>query len=73
VEWSRICNEELHDLYFLPDIVRVINSKRMGSAGYVAGMGERRSAYNVLIGTPEGKRPRGRLRRTWENDIKMGL
>jgi hypothetical protein len=69
----RICNEELRDLYFLPDIVRVIKSKRMRWAGYVAGMGERRSAYKVFIGKPEGKSPRGKLRLTWKNDIKMDL
>jgi hypothetical protein len=55
-------NEELYDLYSSPEIIRVIESRRMIWAGYVAGMGERRSAYKVLVGRPEGKRPHGRPR-----------
>jgi hypothetical protein len=66
-------NEELNDLYSSPNIVRVIKSRRMGWPGHVARMGERRSAYRKLVGKPEGKRPLGRPRRTWENNIKMDL
>jgi hypothetical protein len=56
-------NEELHGLYSLPSIVRVIKARRMGWAGHVARMGEVRDAYNILVGRPEGRRPLGRPRR----------
>jgi hypothetical protein len=62
-EWRRLYNKELNDLYFSPNIVRVIKSRRMRWAGHVAGMGEERGAYRVLVGKPEGKRPLGRPRR----------
>ena len=55
-------NEELNDLYFSPNIVRVIKSRRMRWAGQVARIGEERGVYRVLVGKPEGKRPLGRLR-----------
>ena len=70
---SKLHNEELNDLYSSPNIVRVIKSKRMRWAGHVARMGERRGVYRVLVGKPEGKRPLGRPRRRWEDDIKMDL
>jgi hypothetical protein len=54
-------NEELHDLYSSPNIVRVIKSRRVRWAGHVTRMGEGRGAYRVLVGRPEGKRPLGRL------------
>jgi hypothetical protein len=54
-------NEELHNLYILLNIVRVIKSRRMTSVGHVAWMGEMRNAYNILVGKPDGKRPLGRL------------
>jgi hypothetical protein len=57
------CNDELHDLYSSPNIDRVIKSRRMRWAGYVARMGEGRSVYRVSVGRPEGKRPLGRPRR----------
>ena len=60
-EWRRLHNEELNDLYSSPNIVRVIKSRRMRSAGHVVRMGEERGAYRVLVGKPEGKRPVGRL------------
>jgi hypothetical protein len=65
-------NEELHDLYPLPSIVRVIKARRMRWAGHGARMGEV-SAYNILFGRPEGRRPLGRPRRRWVDNIKMDL
>jgi hypothetical protein len=61
------------DLYSSPNIVRVIKSRRMGWAGHVARMGERRGVYRVLVGKTEGKRPLGRPRRRWEDNNKMDL
>jgi len=72
-EWRKLHNEELNDPYFSPSIVWVIKSRRMRRAGHVARMGERRGVYRVLVGKPEGKRPLGRPRRRWEDNIKMGL
>ena len=54
-----------------PNIVRVIKSRRMRRAGHVAHMGEKRGVYGVLVGKPQGKRPLGRPRRRWEDNIKM--
>jgi hypothetical protein len=71
--WSKLHNDELHDLYSSPNIVRVIKSRRMRRAGHVARMGEGRGAYRVLVGRPEDKRPLGRLRHRWEDNIKMDL
>jgi hypothetical protein len=66
-------NEELYNLQFSPSIIRVIMSRRMSWAGNVARMGERRNAYRILVGKPEEKRPLGRPRRRWEDNIKMNL
>ena len=66
-------NEELRDLYSLPNIVRVVKSRRMRWVGHVARMGEGRGVHRVLVGKPEGKRPMGRPRRRWEDNIKMDL
>jgi hypothetical protein len=66
-------NDELHDLYSSSNIVRVIKSRRMRWAGHVARMGEGRGVYRVLVGRPEAKRPLGRPRRRWEDNIKMDL
>ena len=63
-EWRKLHNEELNDLYSLPNIVRVVKSRRMRWAGHVARMGEDRAVHRVLVGKPEGKRPLGRPRRT---------
>jgi hypothetical protein len=56
-----------------PSIIRIINSRRMRWAGHVARMGEKRNAYRILVGMPEGKRPLGRPRRRWVDNIKMDL
>ena len=72
-EWRKLHNEELSDLYSLPNIVRVVKSKRMRWAGHVARMGEGRVVHRVLVGKPEGKRPLGRPRRRLEDNIKMDL
>jgi hypothetical protein len=66
-------NDELHSLYSSPNIVRVIKSRRMRWAGHVARMGEGKDLYRVLVRRPEGKRPLGRPRRRWEDNIKMDL
>jgi hypothetical protein len=71
--WRKLHNDELHILYSSPNIVRVIKSRRMRWAGHVALMGEGRGVYRVLDGRPEGKRPLGRPRRRWEDNIKMDL
>jgi hypothetical protein len=72
-EWSKLHNEELHNLYSSPDIIRQVKSRRMRWAGHVARMGEERKVYKVLVGKPEGKRLLGRPRRTWEDGIRMDL
>jgi len=72
-EWRKLHNEELNDLYPSPNIVRVIKSTRVRLAVHVARMVEGRGVYRVLVGKPEGKRPLGRLRRRWEDNIKMDL
>ena len=72
-EWRKLHIEELNDLYCSPIIVRVIKSRRMRWAGHVARMGEKRGVYRVLVGKPEGKRPMGRPRSGWEDNIKMNL
>ena len=63
--------EELNDLYSSPNIVRVIKSRRMRWAGHVARIGEVRGVYRVLVGKPEGKRPMGKPRRRWVDNIKV--
>ena len=72
-QWRRLHNEELNDLYSSPNIVQVIKSKRMRWAGHVARMGEERGVYRVFVGKPEGKRPLGRPRRRWVDNIRMDL
>jgi hypothetical protein len=66
-------NDELHCLYSSLNIVRVIKSRRMRWVGHVACIGERRGAYRVLVGRPKGKRPLGRPRHWWEDNIKLDL
>jgi hypothetical protein len=71
--WRKLHNDELHNLYSSPNTVRVIKSRRMRWAGHVARMGEERGVYRVLVGRPAGKRPLGRPRRRWEENIKIHL
>jgi hypothetical protein len=71
--WRKLHNEELHDLYSLPSIIRKIKSRRMRWAGHVARIGENRNAYRFLVGKPEGKKPLVRSRRRWLDNIKMDL
>jgi hypothetical protein len=70
-EWSKLHNGELNELYCSPTIVRVIESRIMRWAGHVARMGEWRGVYRFLVGKPEGKRPIGRPRLRWGDNIKM--
>jgi hypothetical protein len=72
-EWRKLHNEELNDLYTLPNIVRVVKSRRMRWAGHVARIGEERGVHRVFVVKPEGKWPLGRPRRRWEDNIKMDL
>ena len=72
-EWRRLHNEELNDSYSSPNFVRVIKSRRMRWAGHVARTGEERGMYRVLVGKPEGRRPLGRPRRRWVDNIRMDL
>jgi hypothetical protein len=71
--WRKLHNDELHDLYSSPNIVRLIKSRRLRWAGHVARMGEGRGVYRFLVGKPEGKKPLGRPRRRWEDNINMDL
>jgi hypothetical protein len=71
--WRKLHNEELHNLYSLPSIIRIIKSRRMRWAGHVARMGEERNVYRLLVGKLEGKRPLGRPRCRWIYNIKMDI
>jgi hypothetical protein len=71
--WRKLHNEELHGLYSSPSIVKVIKARRMRWAGHVARKGEVRGASTILVGMHEGRRPLGRPRRRWEDNIKMDL
>jgi hypothetical protein len=72
-EWRKLHNEELHNLYSSPDIIKQVKSRGMRWAGHVAGMGEERKVYRVLVRKTEGKRPLGRPMRRWEDGIRMDL
>jgi hypothetical protein len=72
-DWRKLRNEELHNLYCSPNIIRMIKSRRMRWAGHVARMVEKRNAYRILVGKPEGKRLLGRPRRRWLDNIKIYL
>jgi hypothetical protein len=71
--WRKLHNEELHNLYSSPSIIGMIKSRRMRWVGHVARTGEKRNAYRILVGNPEGKRTLGRPRRRWVDNIKMDL
>jgi hypothetical protein len=72
-EWRRVHNEVLNDLYSSSDIIWVIKMRRMSWAGHVARIGESKDAYRILIRRPEGRRPLGQSRHSWEVNIKMDL
>jgi hypothetical protein len=76
-EWRKLHNDELRDLYSSPSIITIVKSKRMKWAGHVARMGEKRYAYTLLVGKPEGRKPIGRQRRTWVDNrmelVEVGL
>jgi hypothetical protein len=72
-EWRKLHNEELHDLYSSSSIIRVIKARTMRWARHVARIGEKRNAYRLLVGKPEGRRPLGRPRRRWLDNIGMDL
>jgi hypothetical protein len=72
-DWRKLHNDELHDLYSSPSIIRMIKSRRMRWTGHVARMGEKRNSYRILVEKPEGKRPLGGPRRRWLDNIKMDL
>jgi hypothetical protein len=71
-EWRRLHTEELNDLYSSPNIIREIKP-RMRRAGHLTRMGEKRGAYRILVWRPEERRPLGRPRRRWEDNIKIDL
>jgi hypothetical protein len=71
--WRKLHNEELHDLYSSSSIIRIIKARRMRWAGHVARMGEKRNAYRLLVGKPEGRRPLGRPRYMWFNILGLIL
>jgi hypothetical protein len=70
--WRKLHKEELHNLYSSPSIIKMITSRKMRWAGYVARMGAR-NANGIFVGEPEGKRPLGRPRRRWVDIIKMNV
>jgi len=72
-EWRKLHNEELSYLYSLPNVLQVVKSRRMRWAGHVARMGEGEGVHRVLVRKSEGKRPLGRPRYRWEDNIKMDL
>jgi hypothetical protein len=72
-EWRKLHNEELRDLYSSPSIIRIIKARKMRSAGHVARMGDKRNAYRLLVGKPEGRRPLGRPRPRLLDNIMMDL
>jgi hypothetical protein len=71
--WRKLHNEELHNLYSSPSIIRIIKSRKMRWARHVARMEEKRNVYRLLVGKPKGKRPLGRQRRRWIDNIEMDL
>jgi hypothetical protein len=72
-DWRKLHKKELHKLYSSPNIIRMIKSRRMRWVGQVARRGKKRNAYRILVGKPEGKRPLGRTRCRWLDNIKIDL
>jgi hypothetical protein len=73
IDWRKLHNEQLHYLYYLPNIIRTIKSRSLRLAGHVAHVGVMRDAYKNLLGNPEEKGPISRPRRRWDNNIKMDV
>jgi hypothetical protein len=71
--WRKLHNEELHNLYSSPSIIRIIKSRATRGAGHIVRRDEKRNSYRILVGNPEGKRPLGRPRRMRMDNIKMDL
>jgi hypothetical protein len=71
--WRKLHNEELRELYYSPSIIRIMKSRRLRWARHVARIGEKRNVYKLLVGKLEGKRPLGRPRLTWLDNIRMDL
>jgi hypothetical protein len=71
--WRKLHNEELRDLYSWTSIIRIIKSRRMRCVGHIARMGEKRNPYRLLVGMPEERKPLGRPRHWWVDNIKMDL
>jgi hypothetical protein len=72
-DWRKLHNEELHKFYSSPNIITMIKSRMMGWTGHVAQMGNKRNPYGILVRKPEGKRPLGRPRYKWVDNIKIDL
>jgi hypothetical protein len=72
-DWRKLHNEELHNLYSSPNIIRMIKSKRIRWAGHVPRMRTKRNAYRILVGKPDGMRPLGRPRCRWVDNIQIDL
>ena len=72
-QWRKLHNEELNDLFSSPNVVRVMKSRRKRWAGHVARMGDRGDVRSVLVGKSEGKRPLGRRRHRWKDNIMMSV
>jgi hypothetical protein len=70
--WRKLHNEELHNLYSSPSIIRIVKSRRTDGRTCSTN-GAKRNSYRILVGKPEGKKPLGRPRRRWMDDIKMGF
>jgi hypothetical protein len=72
-EWRKLHNKELHDLYSLPNIIRIIKGRTIRWAGHIARLGEKRDAYRLFVGKPEGRRTLRRPRRRWLDNIRVDL
>jgi hypothetical protein len=72
-EWRKVHNEELPDLYSSPSVIRIMKSRRMSWAGYVAPIGKKRNVHRLLVGKPEGRKPLGRPRRRCVDNIRKDL